>query len=297
MMNILLIHSSAYYNNNNYSSKKLFFFFILFNLNISLINSKICLSSLNEENEETKSLTKSIKICPDFKDEPEEIACCPSQITSGSFFCCTEQHKNELESELASEARKKFISGHIPELVLLILALIFLLFICCSYLCRRTRFCPLLHRRKASSNSNILIGRSTCSAADSAEFSCRPQFNNTQQQQQQRRSFQRPYHHYQIASSYQQQQQQASSRPLFNSTINNFEKECEPPPPPPQQPPPPYSSVIASAPTASLFSFESRQNRLNTQREQQQRASVVKEEDEEEEGEEEQEDVEITSQN
>nr|CAD2186677.1 unnamed protein product [Meloidogyne enterolobii] len=296
MMNILLIHSSAYYNNNNYSSKKLFFFFILFNLNISLINSKICLSSLNEENEETKSLTKSIKICPDFKDEPEEIACCPSQITSGSFFCCTEQHKNELESELASEARKKFISGHIPELVLLILALIFLLFICCSYLCRRTRFCPLLHRRKASSNSNILIGRSTCSAADSAEFSCRPQFNNAQQQQQ-RRSFQRPYHHYQIASSYQQQQQQASSRPLFNSTINNFEKECEPPPPPPQQPPPPYSSVIASAPTASLFSFESRQNRLNTQREQQQRASVVKEEDEEEEGEEEQEDVEITSQN
>ncbi|CAK5023483.1 unnamed protein product [Meloidogyne enterolobii] len=269
---ILFIHSSAYYNNNNFSPKKLFFFFILFNLNISLINSKICLSSLNEENEETKSLTKSIKICPDFKDEPEEIACCPSQITSGSFFCCTEQHKNELESELASEARKKFISGHIPELVLLILALIFLLFICCSYLCRRTRFCPLLHRRKASSNSNILIGRSTCSAADSAEFSCRPQFNNTQQQQ--RRSFQRPYHHYQIASSY----QQASSRPLFNNTINNFEKECEPPqpPPPPQQPPPPYSSVIASAPTASLFSFESRQNRLNTQREQQQRASLKK---------------------
>ncbi|KAL7073152.1 hypothetical protein ACQ4LE_007039 [Meloidogyne hapla] len=273
MTNILFIHSSAYF------SSKLFFFFIIFNLNI--INAKICLSSLNKENEEKRSLElpKTIKICPDFKDEPEQTACCPSQITSGSFFCCTEKHKDDLESELASEARRQFISGHIPELVLLILALIFLLFICCSYLCRRTRFCPLLHRRKASnSNSNILIGRS-CSTADSSEFSCRPSFNNSQQ----RRSFPRPYHHYQIASH----QQQINNRPLFN----NFEKECEPPPPPP-----PYSLVIASAPTASLFAFESRQNRLNTQREQQQRASVVKEEDEEEEDFEE-ENVEIIPQN
>ncbi|KAF7638405.1 hypothetical protein Mgra_00002086, partial [Meloidogyne graminicola] len=107
--NYFLFQLSAYY---------YYYYYFLLIFQIFLINAKIC----NEENEEKINLilSKTLKICPDFKDEPEQIACCPSQITSGTFFCCTEQHKNNLESELASEARKKFISEHIPQLILII---------------------------------------------------------------------------------------------------------------------------------------------------------------------------------
>ncbi|KAF7638406.1 hypothetical protein Mgra_00002086, partial [Meloidogyne graminicola] len=146
--NYFLFQLSAYY---------YYYYYFLLIFQIFLINAKIC----NEENEEKINLilSKTLKICPDFKDEPEQIACCPSQITSGTFFCCTEQHKNNLESELASEARKKFISEHIPQLILIIFVFLIFLFIFCSYLCRRTRFCPLLHRRKASTRGEGRRGR------------------------------------------------------------------------------------------------------------------------------------------
>lgn len=49
------------------------------------------------------------KQCPDFKDDAEQSACCPSQINQGNYYCCTHVQKEELESTMAAEARRRFI--------------------------------------------------------------------------------------------------------------------------------------------------------------------------------------------
>ncbi|TMS39590.1 hypothetical protein L596_006088 [Steinernema carpocapsae] len=52
---------------------------------------------------------KNSKTCPDFKDDPLQTACCASQITPGTFYCCTEERKLEIESEISAELRRQFI--------------------------------------------------------------------------------------------------------------------------------------------------------------------------------------------
>lgn len=55
------------------------------------------------------SNSKHRKSCPDFKDEVDQFSCCPSSITPGTFYCCTAAKKEEIDAELAAEARKLFI--------------------------------------------------------------------------------------------------------------------------------------------------------------------------------------------
>uniref|UniRef100_A0A914HHB7 Uncharacterized protein n=1 Tax=Globodera rostochiensis TaxID=31243 RepID=A0A914HHB7_GLORO len=162
--------------------------------NSLLASADICQPSGSSESGGDEPLSKPSKSCPDFKDGPEQNACCPSQITVGSFFCCTEPHKEQLEAQFASEARRRFISNHVAELVLGGLALLVFLILLGSFLCRRTRFCPWLHRRKSGAGRSSPTG-----SLDSAEFlgAVRHSHFHTQLQhhrsQQQNRLIPRPF--------------------------------------------------------------------------------------------------------
>lgn len=226
-------------------SSRLFAFPLLCQL-ADLIVADICLPSIGQEDNllAIPRLAKPSKQCPDFKDGPEQTACCPSQVSSGAFFCCTEEHKTELEAQLASDARRRFLSSHVPELVLCSLVLLLLLFLLCSFLCRRTRFCPLLHSRRKSSG-----GGSRHSLNSNSNGSTGRPLHQSQR-----------LNRLQIRSAYQFSRQQQAEAPLFNSALRKQQYDA----------PPPYSLAIASAPlpTNDVQLEEEHQNRLNAQREQ-----------------------------
>lgn len=53
-------------------------------------------------------ITAHRKSCPDFKDDTDQSSCCPSSITPGTFYCCTQEKREEIDAELAAEARRIF---------------------------------------------------------------------------------------------------------------------------------------------------------------------------------------------
>ncbi|KAL3083345.1 hypothetical protein niasHS_011147 [Heterodera schachtii] len=240
-------------------------------------------------NDGNKPLSKPTKSCPDFKDGPEQSACCPSQITVGSFFCCTEAHKEQFEAQLASEARRRFISNHLAELVLASLALLVFLVLLGSFLCRRTRFCPMLHRRKSGAGRSSLGG-----SLDSAEFlgairhshfhsqllhhQQHTQQNNrliprpfpvnaAHQTQRNQRVHQVPYcqRHREAATVAEQQrkQQQQTNCAIPTEAPPPYEEFVRVPPPPP------LTLIAAEVPLAptDCEGEEEEQNRQNTERE------------------------------
>uniref|UniRef100_A0A1I7SEU0 Thyroglobulin type-1 domain-containing protein n=2 Tax=Bursaphelenchus xylophilus TaxID=6326 RepID=A0A1I7SEU0_BURXY len=56
-----------------------------------------------------KAVLLKPKSCPDFKDSGEQKHCCPSRITYGTFYCCTEVQLREIEEEISAEKRREFI--------------------------------------------------------------------------------------------------------------------------------------------------------------------------------------------
>jgi hypothetical protein len=88
-------------------------------------------------------LNKPLKVCPDFKDDAEQSACCPSKITQGAFYCCTEEQRSQLDWEADKEAWRLFFQSHILELVLGLIGFTLLSCVIMSYFCKRLTFCPM----------------------------------------------------------------------------------------------------------------------------------------------------------
>ncbi|KAI3422499.1 hypothetical protein GPALN_013005 [Globodera pallida] len=258
--------------------------------NSLLASADICQPSGSNESGGDEPLSKPSKSCPDFKDGPEQNACCPSQITVGSFFCCTEPHKEQLEAQFASEARRRFISNHVAELVLGGLALLVFLILLGSFLCRRTRFCPWLHRRKSGA------GRSSPSGSlDSAEFlgAVRHSHFHTQLQhhrsQQQNRLIPRPFPvpsntvHQQrnpqrVQIPFTQRHREVTAAEQQRKQTANTAIPADAPPPYEEfvrVPPPPICVELPSAPTDNGEELEAEQNRLNSEREGQLRRPII----------------------
>lgn len=56
-----------------------------------------------------KRLMLKPKSCPDFKDDADQGHCCPSRITFGTYYCCSIEQKQEIESQIAAEKRRQFV--------------------------------------------------------------------------------------------------------------------------------------------------------------------------------------------
>jgi hypothetical protein len=92
-------------------------------------------------------ITAHRKSCPDFKDKANEFSCCPSTITPGTFYCCTEEAKEEIDAELAAEARRIFFRNHLAHIIIgSILSFIFII-IFTSVICKRVKYCPMYHSK------------------------------------------------------------------------------------------------------------------------------------------------------
>ncbi|KAI1723737.1 hypothetical protein DdX_03908 [Ditylenchus destructor] len=93
-------------------------------------------------------LRKPIKLCPDFKDDAEQNACCRSRITQGAFYCCTQEQKEQLQWEEHKQQWKSFFQSHTPELVIAFLVLAIVACFVASFLCKRLTFCPMYKQAK-----------------------------------------------------------------------------------------------------------------------------------------------------
>ncbi|KAH7725741.1 Protein R05C11.4 [Aphelenchoides avenae] len=104
---------------------------------------------VNSGSAAAKTLMYKPKTCPDFKDDADQVACCPSQITPGAFYCCTLERQAELASQLAAEARRQFFKNYLAVIVISAIALTILLFAIATILCKRLSFCPLYESKSA----------------------------------------------------------------------------------------------------------------------------------------------------
>ncbi|KAI1714255.1 hypothetical protein Ddc_11437 [Ditylenchus destructor] len=93
-------------------------------------------------------LRKPVKLCPDFKDDVEQNACCRSRITQGAFYCCTQEQKEQLQWEEHKQQWKSFFQSHTPELVIAFLVLAIVACFMASFLCKRLTFCPMYKQAK-----------------------------------------------------------------------------------------------------------------------------------------------------
>uniref|UniRef100_A0AC34PUM0 Uncharacterized protein n=1 Tax=Panagrolaimus sp. JU765 TaxID=591449 RepID=A0AC34PUM0_9BILA len=87
--------------------------------------------------------SKHRKSCPDFKDDVDQFSCCPSSITPGTFYCCTAEKKEEIDAELAAEARRVFIRNNLALIVIGSILAFVAAVIIVSFFCKRIRMCPL----------------------------------------------------------------------------------------------------------------------------------------------------------
>uniref|UniRef100_A0A0N4ZDG5 CX domain-containing protein n=1 Tax=Parastrongyloides trichosuri TaxID=131310 RepID=A0A0N4ZDG5_PARTI len=87
------------------------------------------------------------KRCPDFKDDPEQNACCPSAVSPGTFYCCTVEQKIEIEANIASELRSKFIKNYLAAIIVISVITFLLIFLITSLVCKRFKCCPLYKTR------------------------------------------------------------------------------------------------------------------------------------------------------
>uniref|UniRef100_A0AC35U2C4 CX domain-containing protein n=1 Tax=Rhabditophanes sp. KR3021 TaxID=114890 RepID=A0AC35U2C4_9BILA len=131
-------------------------FKIIFLLNqlLSICYGEIC-PSVALPNEKSLSTSLSINIlippppptrdkrCPDFKDDPNQGACCPSQVTPGTYYCCSSDKKQEIESLIAANLRKQFIKNYLAAIIIISILSFLLFFLVISVICRRLKICPL----------------------------------------------------------------------------------------------------------------------------------------------------------
>jgi hypothetical protein len=117
----------------------------LLSMTINLTNAEIC-AYFDQDNGQdpayrngTRTFQYPSKVCPDFKDQLDQHACCPSKISERDFFCCTAEYKAEIDAQLAAEARGKFIISQIP-LVLCVMAFLLSVLLIHSFFSRRCRY-------------------------------------------------------------------------------------------------------------------------------------------------------------
>jgi hypothetical protein len=144
------IFSSFYYQNLLYF---IFFQFLIW------VNGEFC-----PENTDTVAKLLSAsgiathrKSCPDFKDEVNQSFCCPSSITPGTFYCCTEEKREEIDALLAAEARKIFFRNHLAHIIIgSILSLVFIIVVT-SVICKRVKYCPMYHKKSLNTPSSQIL--------------------------------------------------------------------------------------------------------------------------------------------
>ncbi|KAK0399382.1 hypothetical protein QR680_003018 [Steinernema hermaphroditum] len=97
---------------------------------------------------------KNAKTCPDFKDDEKQTECCASQITPGTFYCCTEERKFEIESEIAAELRRQFIRNYLALIIVCCVVALLVLFVCGSVICKRCSKCPMYREKQFNEQSS-----------------------------------------------------------------------------------------------------------------------------------------------
>uniref|UniRef100_A0A1I7Y0D1 EGF-like domain-containing protein n=1 Tax=Steinernema glaseri TaxID=37863 RepID=A0A1I7Y0D1_9BILA len=97
---------------------------------------------------------KNAKTCPDFKDDERQTECCVSQITPGTFYCCTEERKFEIESEIAAEDRRQFIRNYLALIIVCSVVLLLFLFVGSSIICKRCSKCPMYREKQFNEQSS-----------------------------------------------------------------------------------------------------------------------------------------------
>uniref|UniRef100_A0A0K0ENB4 CX domain-containing protein n=1 Tax=Strongyloides stercoralis TaxID=6248 RepID=A0A0K0ENB4_STRER len=149
-------------NYNKYFIVKLLIFIQYF----SQISGELCPTPTSNTNEKisyqtisTSSLSLNTiikqKRCPDFKDDPEQNSCCPSAVTPGTFYCCTEEQKKEIEANIASELRSKFIKNYLAAIIVISVITFLLVFFIISLICKRFKCCPLYKARHSYVSTHI----------------------------------------------------------------------------------------------------------------------------------------------
>uniref|UniRef100_A0A0N5B384 CX domain-containing protein n=1 Tax=Strongyloides papillosus TaxID=174720 RepID=A0A0N5B384_STREA len=118
------------------------------------INDKISHQSLSTNSLILNTITKQ-KRCPDFKDDPEQNACCPSAVSPGTFYCCTEEQKKEIEAHIASELRSKFIKNYLAAIIVISVIIFLMIFFITSLVCKRFKCCPLYKTRHSYVSTHV----------------------------------------------------------------------------------------------------------------------------------------------
>uniref|UniRef100_A0A7E4UYG1 Uncharacterized protein n=1 Tax=Panagrellus redivivus TaxID=6233 RepID=A0A7E4UYG1_PANRE len=103
--------------------------------------------------------TSHRKSCPDFKDDAEQVACCPSAITPGTFYCCTTEKRAELDAEIAAEARRLFFRNHMAHIIIGSIVAFILFIIIASFICKRVSFCPMYLQKSLHAPSSQILSR------------------------------------------------------------------------------------------------------------------------------------------
>jgi hypothetical protein len=120
---------------------------LLLSFTVQLAIADVCpLPSAEDALTSVKVATPSLSVpksCPDFKDDVDQSACCPSQITPGTFYCCTSERQAELESQIAAEARRRFLKNYLAVIIISTVLSGVVLLVVVTILCKRLTFCPM----------------------------------------------------------------------------------------------------------------------------------------------------------
>ncbi|CAJ0587370.1 unnamed protein product, partial [Mesorhabditis spiculigera] len=98
------------------------------------------------------------KTCPDFKDFDNQSYCCPSNLQSRGYFCCTLNQVEEFKAQARSKEWQQFFSNYLTVLILGSVLGVCLSIFATSLLCKKLRICPLYHDPAVAVNTLATSG-------------------------------------------------------------------------------------------------------------------------------------------